>query len=186
MPLKVGTCRPGFLSPFGHRHSLLGHPLPARDLGLPCGRLTGQSRTPTGLPRSTHPRCDRGGRPLYPDNDGVPTAGVSFPDRRLAAFQRPGCSTPLLIPSNGAQPYEASTKGSHVFARPVFPLPVAACGMERRRLGVDPELRTPPLPVTHVRAGTGHGTLTRSSTYVIDNLQSVCSLEMCDFVSHVG
>jgi len=32
---------PGFLPPFGHRHSLPGHPVPAGELGLPCGRLTG-------------------------------------------------------------------------------------------------------------------------------------------------
>ncbi len=43
-----------FLSPFGYRHSLLGHPLPAAELGLPYGRLTG---------------------PRYqgPDDDGVAT-----------------------------------------------------------------------------------------------------------------
>ena len=33
--------RPAFLPPFGCRHSLLGHPVPARELGPPCGRLTG-------------------------------------------------------------------------------------------------------------------------------------------------
>src|SRR5688572_22688772 len=33
-----------------------------------------------------------------------------------------------------------------------------ACGprMERAPLGFSPELRTPPLPATHVRVGTGH------------------------------
>src|SRR3981081_74299 len=45
--------RDGFPLPFGHRHSLLGHPVPAGELGSPCGRLTEPSvRTPTGLPRS--------------------------------------------------------------------------------------------------------------------------------------
>jgi hypothetical protein len=32
---------PGFPLPFGCRRSLLGHPVPARELGLPHGRLTG-------------------------------------------------------------------------------------------------------------------------------------------------
>jgi hypothetical protein len=32
-------------------------------------------------------------------------------------------------------------------------------------LGLNPELRTPPLPATHVRKGTGHGTLARSYTF---------------------
>jgi hypothetical protein len=39
---------------------------------------------------------------------------------------------------------------------------------------LNPELRTPPLPATHVRAGTGHGTL--ASSYTLDisvDLQSV-------------
>jgi len=63
---------PGFPSPFGHRRSLLGHPIPAGGLGPPCGRLTGpEVRTPTGLPRSTRTSYDRGGRPLYPGDDGA-------------------------------------------------------------------------------------------------------------------
>src|SRR5439155_17482471 len=33
---------PGFPLPFGHRHSLLGHPVPAEELGPPHGRLTSQ------------------------------------------------------------------------------------------------------------------------------------------------
>jgi hypothetical protein len=31
---------PAFPFPFGRRHSLLGHPVPAQELGLPHGRLT--------------------------------------------------------------------------------------------------------------------------------------------------
>jgi hypothetical protein len=42
--------------------------------------------TPTGLPRFAHTRHDRGGRPLYPGNRGVPTAGISFPDCRVPRF----------------------------------------------------------------------------------------------------
>src|SRR5665811_4367 len=36
--------------------------------------------------------------------------------------------------------------------------------MEQGPLGLNPELRTPPLPATHVRAGTGHRVLTRNYT----------------------
>src|SRR5664280_170799 len=36
--------------------------------------------------------------------------------------------------------------------------------MEQGPLGLNPELRTPPLPATHVRAGTGHRVLARNST----------------------
>ena len=54
--------------------SFSGHPLPARGLGLPHGRLTGHrphARTLTGLPRSTRMRNDRGGCLLYPEGDGT-------------------------------------------------------------------------------------------------------------------
>ncbi len=37
----LALIRLAFLPPFGRRHSLLGHPVPARELGPPCGRLTG-------------------------------------------------------------------------------------------------------------------------------------------------
>ena len=36
--------------------------------------------------------------------------------------------------------------------------------MEQGPLSLNPELRTPPLPATHVRAGTGHRVLTRNYT----------------------
>ena len=38
---EAGHSRPGFPLPFGCRHSLLGHHIPAEGLGLPHGRLTG-------------------------------------------------------------------------------------------------------------------------------------------------
>ena len=53
----------------------LGHPVPAGELRLPHGRPTGPmfpTRTPTGFPRSTRARYDRGGCSLYPE------AAVSF------------------------------------------------------------------------------------------------------------
>ena len=37
---------PGFPLPFGHRRSLLGHPIPAGELGPPYGRLTGPKSGP--------------------------------------------------------------------------------------------------------------------------------------------
>jgi len=52
---------------------------------------------------------------------GRPVLGRSPP----AASQRQSPSTPALLPSSGACHDEASTKGSRVFARPVFPSPVA-------------------------------------------------------------
>ena len=40
---------PGFPLRFRHRHSLLGHPIPAGELGPPHGRLTGQTAGPDGV-----------------------------------------------------------------------------------------------------------------------------------------
>jgi hypothetical protein len=124
--------RPGyhvlvFPLPFGHRHSLPGHPVPARELGLPCGRLTGpcyQGRTPTGLPRSARMSCGRGGCPFYPGDCGARTAGRSSPAAacRLAAA-RP--CTPVQQPTTGGFLSRGIIKGSRSFTRPAFPWPVA-------------------------------------------------------------
>ncbi len=117
---------PGFPLPFGYRRSLLGHPLPAGELGLPCGRLTGpccQGRTPTGLSRSARMSCGRGGCPLYPGDCGARTAGRSSPAaaRRLAAA-RP--CTPVQQPTTGGFLSRGIIKGSQSFTRPAFPSPV--------------------------------------------------------------
>jgi hypothetical protein len=54
---------------------LLGHPIPARELGPPHGRLTEHAyrhaRTLTGLPRSARTSCDRVGCSLYPEDNGA-------------------------------------------------------------------------------------------------------------------
>jgi hypothetical protein len=42
-PEEASHSRPGFPLPFDYRHSLLGHHNPAEGLGLPHGRLTGQT-----------------------------------------------------------------------------------------------------------------------------------------------
>ena len=76
---------PGFPLPFGCRHSLLGHQIPAGGLGLPHGRLTGQhsDRTPTGLPRFARTSYDRGGCLLYPEDGGALPELSGLPNRRL-------------------------------------------------------------------------------------------------------
>ena len=91
--------RDGFPLPFGHRHSLLGHPVPAGELGSPRGRLTEpQVRTPTGLPRSARTSCDQGGRPLDPgDNGAHPDRGDYRPGARRFAAASP-CTPPYFPP----------------------------------------------------------------------------------------
>ena len=58
---------PLFPSRFRRRHSLLEHPIPAGELALPYGWVTGSLRTPSGLPRCARTRRDRGGCLLYPE-----------------------------------------------------------------------------------------------------------------------
>ena len=65
-------------------------------------------------------------------------------------------------------------------------LPLAcAPGWNGTRFGFSPELRTPRLPATHVRAGTGleHWPGTTSPTSSV--LQSTHSLATCSLVSHI-
>ena len=140
----------------GHRHSLPGHPVPAGELGLPCGRLTGpccQGRTPTGLPRSARMSCGRGGCPLYPGDCGARTAGRSSPAAacRLAA----ACPcTPVQQPTTGGFLSRGIIKGSRSFTRPAFPWPVAP-GWSGSPRACPPGLHTPPLPAAHAGVGTG-------------------------------
>ena len=139
-----------------HRRSLLGHPVPARELGHRCLRLTGGAwrrlRTLTGFPRSACASCDRGGRPLDPEASGVHTTGEDSPAAaRRSSTARP--CTPVFIPSPGALGNEASA-GVHSRS-PVRSSPRLRSRMERVRFGFFPELRTPQLPAAHVRAGTG-------------------------------
>ena len=155
-PAEARPSRPGFPLPFGHRHLLPGHPVPARELGLPCGRLTGpcyQGRTPTGLPRSARMSCGRGGCPLYPGDCGARTAGRSSPAaaRRLAAA-RP--CTPVQQPTTGGFLSRGIIKGSRSFTRPAFPWPVAP-GWSGSPRASTPGLHTPPLPAAHAGVGTG-------------------------------
>ena len=82
----------GFLSAFARRHSLLGHPVPAREFRSPHSRPTdpppGAARTLSGFPCSARMRCDRVGCLLYPG-----AAVSSRPAQPLrsapAASQRP-------------------------------------------------------------------------------------------------
>ena len=75
----------------------LGHPFPAEELGLPCGRLTGpccQGPDPIGIPRSTRASCDRGGCPLYPGDGGALPA-----DNRSSVVT---CRVPTACPCSSA------------------------------------------------------------------------------------
>ena len=112
--------------PFGRRHPLVGHPVPPVDFRPSHDRPTeprSRVRTPTGFPRSAHARCDRGGRPLYPEASGVHATDVGSPVAACRLCQRPGPTTrifPSVVPGSRSR---GIIRGSLAFARPVFPSP---------------------------------------------------------------
>jgi len=113
--------RRGFPLSFGHRHLLFGHPAPAEESSPPHGRPAGPGvRTSTGFPRSAHTSCDRGGRPLCPGDNGAHPGRGHFP-AGVCRFATACPCTPPHVPSTRFALNEASTKGSRVFARPIFP-----------------------------------------------------------------
>jgi len=175
---------PGFPSPYGTPAfaswaSCSRHGIP------PPSRLAYRRRAPdlTGFPRSACASSDRGGRPLDPEASGVHTTGENCPAAACRSSTARPC-TPVFIPSAGALGNEASA-GVHSRS-PVRSSPRLRSRMERERFGFFPELRTPQLPATHVRAGTGPehwpGATSPTSSSA---LQSTNSLATCDFVSHV-
>ena len=115
---------PGFLLPFGCRHSLLGHPIPARGLGLPYGRLTGPKPGPRRGYHVPHVRAATGvGAPCTPR-----TAVLTRLTLTLSAgayrFSTASPYTPRNIPSAGLRITRHQRRFTQ-FTRPVFPSPVA-------------------------------------------------------------
>jgi hypothetical protein len=129
---------PGFLLPFGHRHSLLGSSCARWGIQLPSRSACRQvsRRTPSGLSRSACDRCGRGGRPLNPGDDGALPASQVRPagTRRLPAAGP--CSPASCQPVGGSANDEASSR-IHLRS-PVRPSPACGPRTEREPLGTSP------------------------------------------------
>ena len=146
--------------PFGHRHSLLGRPVPARrqSSSRPAYRPTsgGSDRNGVSTFHTHETRPDRV-PPLPRDGDAHTTDSESS----VAACR---FSTASPAPRCCFHPSRAQRNGTSrdllAFTPAGLPL---ACNprMEQGPLGIFPELRTPPLPATHVKAGTGVRALAR-------------------------
>jgi hypothetical protein len=122
-----------------------------------------------------------GGRPPMPQDDGVPTAGHVPP----AAACRFSATSPAPWHCNPS-PRLTLTRRHQGFAG-VHPsgLPLTCDHrMERRPLGLNSELRTPPSPVAHVRAGTGIEHSPGATSSLPPILQTTSPLATCDLVSH--
>jgi hypothetical protein len=126
-PAEALAISPGFLLPFGCRPWLFGSSF-ARWGVRPSLRSAYRReclRTPSGLPRSTRARYDRGGCPLH-SGTAMLSRLAKNPQPAPAASQRP-----VLHPAGTShlrsQRSRSIIRGSVAFTRPVFPLPVV-CG----------------------------------------------------------
>jgi hypothetical protein len=166
---------PGFPLPFGCRRSLLGHPIPAEELGPPCGRLTGQdvpARTSTGLPRSARVSYDRGGCPLYPEDGGAHPGLSRVLSRRLPLPSGQSFYPRSNIPSCEGALHGASTRVQAIHPSGHSPR-LRPPGWDGPPLGLSPELRTPPTKSRRRTSRWGqaieHGPgTTRSTSHRVD------------------
>ena len=156
--------------------------MPAVEFGPPHVGLPDLGPDLDGVPRSARMSYDRGGRPLYPGDGGVLPAGGSCP----AGTRRFAAASPCIPLEHSAWRDPNVTRHHQGFTR-VHPsgLPLA-CGprTDRGPLGVFSELRTPPLPATHVGAGTGPGHWPGITPSASADLLPVNPLNLCDLVSH--
>jgi hypothetical protein len=167
---------------FDRRHSLLGHRIPAGELGLPCGRLTGPRAGPRRGYRVPHARAATGVGAPY-----TPRTAVLIPAEARAqpapAARRRLVLAPLQHPTGGVSLYEAST-GVHAIHPSGLPL---ACGprVERAPSGFPPSFAPHRHRRRTSRAGTGHRARTSNNAHGISRTsnQRVHSYA-CDLASH--
>jgi hypothetical protein len=118
-------CSHGFPLRFRCRRSLLGHPVPARELSLPHGWPTGLRPDPDGVSVFHTHELRSGWVPSLLRGLWCSSRPESLTDRHPRPLNRWSLNPATTIHLCGALLDEASTKGSRVFTRPIFPSPVA-------------------------------------------------------------
>ena len=116
----------GFLLPFGHRHSLLGHPIPAGELGPPHGRLTEHAQgvpDPDGVTAFRTHELRPGWVPSIPRGRRCSPRPRRLPGRRLPHHSGQSLH-PAALPTDRGSLNEASTR-VHAIRPSGLPL---ACG----------------------------------------------------------
>src|SRR4051812_24945765 len=166
-PEGAGHSCPGFPLPFGCRHSLLGHQIPAKGLGLPHGRLTGRTAPDLdGGYRVSHARATTG-----VGASCVPRTTVLLPTERAPQPASAASLRPVPALRDHIPPAELTVTRHQPEVQVLHPsgLPLACSPrMERAPLGFCLMLRTPPgTPATHVRPRPGHRA--RARNYALDN-----------------
>ena len=190
-PRSVGglISRDRFLSPFGRRHSLLGHPSPAQAISVPHGQPTNHGHDGQAGPRRgfhvPHAQDTTGKGALCSPGTGGTQSRPGFAHRPApGASQRHVPAPRHNLHRCAALCNEPSTRVQAI--RP-SDLPLARSHrMDRQRLRLSPELRTPRLLAAHVGAGTDHlehGS--EISDYGIDRTSNLADLlDTCDLASH--
>jgi hypothetical protein len=109
--LEERSSRPGFLLPFGGRHSLLGHPVPAREFSFPYGRLTGAlAPDPDGFSMFRTREMRLGKDVLYTPGTAVSARPRMLHDRRLPHRNGAVPVSPALHPGPESYADEASSR----------------------------------------------------------------------------
>jgi hypothetical protein len=161
--------------PFGHRRSLLGHPMPAGELGSPYGRLTGRHRPdPDGVTTLRTLKLRPGWVPPVPRGRWCSPGRPISPASACRSSAASPC-TPFQHPINGVR-LTRHQRRFKPFTRPVCPSPVAPDGAGA--LGLSPEIRTPPTKSRRRTSGWGQAMSTGPELHARHQsiLLSVCSL----------
>ena len=135
---------PGFLSSFDHRHSLVGHPVPAEEFRSPHGRPTRQPAPgPDGVSTFHTSELRPDWLPSLPRDPTV----LSRPVRSLRSPFAPSARGQALSPRCSSHlrscRLRGVIKGSLAFSRPAFPLAWLIPWMEAGALGHTPRASHP-------------------------------------------
>lgn len=146
---------PGFLWPFGYRHSLL-EPSCAR-CGIPPPLRSAYQAASLGPHRGCHVPHETdttGLGALCTPGTVVRSHPAKFVRAAPAALSATGPYLPLKLPIGGSAHDEASTR-VHAIHPSGLPQPVTP-GWNKDPWAMNLGLRTPQLPTTHAEAGTVH------------------------------
>ena len=119
--------RPGFPLRLRRRHSLLGHPMPAEELGSPHGRLTGRAITsgPRRGYRFPHVRAAAGVGASYTPRTAVLLPAQGRARSAPAALPRRVLRPRSTVPSTQGYELRGISRRFESFTRPACPSPVA-------------------------------------------------------------
>ncbi len=169
--------------------SLLGHPVPAEELGPPCGRLTGPwGPDLDGVTAFRTHELRSGWAPSVPRGQRCSSQTEATSRPGACRFAAASPCTPPHFPSTRISLNEASTKGSRVFARPIFPR-LWPPGWNGPPLGIPRASHPADQEPDNARQGRDRPSSTDLellAQLTSVDLQSGSSLVACDLASHVA